>query len=35
VRNGNDDEALNNDASSDEVHGALHGQNNNICKELQ
>jgi hypothetical protein len=34
VHNGNDDKVLNNDASGDEVHGAFHRQNNDICKEL-
>jgi hypothetical protein len=33
--NGNDDEAPNNGASSDEVQGALYGQNNNVLEEPQ
>jgi hypothetical protein len=35
VLNGNDDKALNNNANGDQIHGSLHGQNNNICKKLQ
>jgi hypothetical protein len=35
VCNENDDEALKNDVVGDEVHGALHEQNNDICKEFR